>query len=172
LFLIFCQSLSLSNILSERFGSKWCAKQIKKIEAKRLDAIFLGQPWWAGLSQGSNLATENPNFFLCFFYIYILYIFSPPIFFLLCKYFFYFSIHNFINSFPFFCTQFHKFYLFSCQNLYRERNTVNQVPFFKPSKTPHDTCFTTFNFIFEKTQPLALLVRTIILENVSYWNFL
>ena len=107
--------------------------------------------------------------FFCAFFIYIFYTYFLLLFFFYyANIFFYFSIHNFINSFPFFCTQFHKFYLFSCQNLYRERNTVNQVPFFKPSKTPHDTCFTTFNFIFEKTQPLALLVRTIILENVSY----
>ena len=59
---------------------------------------------------------------------------QPSYFFLLCKYFFYFSLHNFINSFPFFCTQFHKFYLFTCQNFYRGRNTVNQVLFFNQSK--------------------------------------
>jgi hypothetical protein len=44
---------------------------------------------------------------------------------------------------------------------------MNQALFSKPIKARHDTCFTIFNFIFEKTQPLALLARTIILENMS-----
>jgi len=65
-----------------------------------------------GLYQGSNLATEKSKLFFVLFYAYFLYIFSPTIFFLLCKYFFYFSIHNSINFSPFFCTQFHKFYFF------------------------------------------------------------